>query len=789
MATPRSLRSFFDSTPADLLDSQLSSLALISRTAYEQNQSEIATLRKQIEDKENEISSLIVKRNGVGEDAGASAVGVAVEIGVLEVQITDLRKRNEGLLGENKRISKELESSELKGKAIKAEITRLRSDGSKRSKELEERNLKLSAELLDARTAFSQLQQSIGSQGGMTNGHGIGSNGAMMADNEATLHELRSENEKLLTRLRSSESGRADLQRINKELRTVVKTNENSNVDLQKGNLDLKEQISSLESDNQKLQKRNAKFDMMVEEKEQLEKLVAGLRAEIEKLRAIPPVNNNTGALEAEITKLRSEVEHLNSQLTGNGPTSLQGFEAANKQLASDNTELARENEGLSEESNKLAKRLEDGEKELATRDAEIEILNQRSQRLLDDLNIHKDWEERLRDENIALRSQKDRLLADLDDMERDLRMYRAKAAEPKPLKAPLDKPFEHIPTRKDARRNSGIDPNGAHGQSNRSSISPRGQGVKRPLDKMEGSGKEVSGGVDGNLIGRNANGSNRNFSIRAIASEANGPAPAPPGAASLPARISTSVPTSPTAGRNLIERVNGGLPSRSLFERISLPLPQPPPISPVSHRSEERDIEYLINSTKTGKRCIICRFNGGGHPPDPADLLSVVCGGPLEYLRIMDDRNVGILCFLRPHDAEEFLGYAERNLNGKCVFRDEHCVVDFLWQEKAIKPIEREIAYHVVHYSRSRIFKFHCLPYEISLERCLAKITSLIGDRPLWLNEGVRVKRGREVEVEFMSIRDATEARRLLDAQATSWGGICWCREECDRPIPTTRQ
>ncbi|CAZ83074.1 unnamed protein product [Tuber melanosporum] len=624
----------------------------------------------------------------------------------------------------------------------------------------------------------------------MTNGHGIGSSGAMMADNEATLHELRSEKEKLLTRLRSSESGKADLQRINRELRTVVKTNENSNVDLQKGNLDLKVQISSLESDNQKLQKKNAKFDMMVEEKEQLEKLVVSLQAEIERLRAIPPIDNNTGALEAEITKLQGEVEHLNSQLMGNGPTSLLGFEAANKQLLKDNIELTRKNEGLSEESNKLANRLEAEKREVAARDAEIEILNQRSQRLLDDLNIHKDWEERLRDENVALRSQKDRLLVDLDDMERDLRMYRAKAPEPKPLKALLDKPFEHIPTRKDARRNSGIASNGTHGQSSGTSISPRGQGMKRPLDKMEGSGKEVSGGgADGNLIGGNGNGGNRNFSIRAIASEANGPAPAPSGVAGLPARISTSVPTSPTAGRNPIERVNGGLPSRSLFERISLPLPQPPPISPVSRRSEERDIEYLINSTKTGKRCITCRFNGGGDSPDPADLLSVVCGGPLEYLRVMSDRNMGILCFLRPHDAEAFLAYAERNLNGKRVFHDERCVVDFLWQDKAIKPIEREIAYHVVHYSRSRIFKFHCLPYEISLERCLDKITSLIGDRPLWLNEGLRVQRGREVEVEFMSIRDATEARRLLDAQATSWGGICWCREECDRPIPTTRQ
>ncbi|CUS14979.1 unnamed protein product [Tuber aestivum] len=779
MATPRSLRSFFDSTPADLLDSQLSSLALISRTTYEQNLSEIATLRKQVEDKENEISSLIVKRNGVGVDVGVGAVGVAVEIGVLEVQITELQKRNEGLLGENKRIAKELESSELKGKAIKAEITRLRLDGSKRSKELEERNLKLSAELLDATTAFSQLQQSIGSHGGMTNGHGIGPSSTAVADNEATLRELRSENEKLLTKLRSSESSKADLHRINKELRTVVKTNENSNVDLQKGNLDLKVQISSLESDNQKLQKKTAKFDMMMEGKDQLEKHAASLRAEIERLRAIPPVNNDTGALEAENTKLRSEVEHLNSLLTGDGPNSRRGFEAANKQLVNDNIELTRKYEGLIEENNKLANRFEVEKKKLTTRDSEIEILNQRSQRLLDDLNIHKDWKERLRDENLALRSQKDRLLTDLDDMERDLRIYRAKVAESKVLKAPLDKPFEHIPVRKDVRRNSGIDPNGTHGKSNENSTSPRGHGLKRPLDETEDLGKEVGGGnIDGSLTGGNGDGSSRNFSIRAIASEANGPAPPsmilkpPSGVAALPARISTSVPTSPTAGRNLFDRVNAGLPSRSLFDRISLPLPQPPPISPVSRRSEERDIEHLINSTKTGKRCIVCRFDGAGNLPDPADLLSVVCGGPLESLRITSDRNMGMLCFLRPHDAEEFLDYAERNLNGKRVFRDERCVVEFLWQDKAIKPIEREIAYHVVHYSRSRIFKFHCLPYEIPLERCLTKITSLIGDRPLWLNEGHRFQRGREVEVEFLSIRDATEAKRLLDAQATAWGG-----------------
>ena len=740
----------------------MTSLALISRTVYEQNQAEIATLRKQIEDKEKEISSLIVKKNEVGVSTGVGAVGVAVEIGVLEVQITELQKCKEVLFGENKRISKELESCELKGKAIKAEITRLRLDGSKRSKELEERNLKLSAELLDARTAFSQLQQSIGSQSRMTNGHRIGSSGKMMADSEAT---LRSENEKLLTRLRSTESDKADLHRINQELRIVVEVNEDSNVALQKGNLKLQEQISSLESDHQNLQKKSAKFDM---EEERLKNLVANLRTEIEKLRAIPPVNNETGAREAEMTKLRKELEHLNSQ--------------ANTQLVN-NIELRKENEGLAEENNKLERRFEAESMKLIARDAEIEILSQRSQRFLDDLNIHKDLNDCLKDENLALQSQKESLLADLGDMERDLRTYRAKLAEPKVLQAPLDKPFDHIPSRKDARRNSGIDSNGAHGKSHENSISPRGLGTKRPLDEMEDSGKEAAGDVDYSSIGGNGNGSSRNFSIRAIASGANGP----PGVTNSSTRIGTSVPTSSTTGRNLIKPVRG-LHSRSLFERISLPL-KPPPISPVLRRYEDLEIERLVSSTKTGKRCIICRFDGGGNPPDPADLLSVVCGGPLESLRIMGDRNMGMLCFLRPHDAEEFLDYAERSLNGKRVFRDEHCVVDFLWQDKAIKPIEKEIAYHVVHYSRSRIFKFHCLPFETPLERCLAKITSLIGDRPLWLNEGHRVIHGREVEVEFMSIRDATEAKRLLDAQATAWGGISWCREECDRPIPTSRQ
>ncbi|RPA92697.1 hypothetical protein L873DRAFT_1708883 [Choiromyces venosus 120613-1] len=621
----------------------------------------------------------------------------------------------------------------------------------------------------------------------MTNGHGMGTGNTMMVDNEATLRELENEKEKLLTRLRSSETGKTDLQRINKELKTIVETNENSNVDLQRANLDLKVQISSLESDNQRLQKKNAKFDMMEEEKEQLEKDIASLRAEVERLLAIPPVNN-TGALEAEITRLRNEVGQLNSQLTNDNATSRRGFEMANKQLANENTELKKKNERLAEENNKLAKLFEAEKKKLATRDAEIEILNQPSQRLLEDINKQKDWKEHLREENVSLRLQNDRLLTELDDMKKDLRVYRAKAAE-SILKTPLDKPFELIPLRKDARRNYSIESNVTRGKSNETSISPRGQGVKRLFEEIEDLGQESRvGDAAGNSVGGKGNGSSRNFTIRAIASAANGPTPASSGATTSQIQISTSVPTSPTAGRNLFDRVgNGGFPSRSLFDRISIPLTQPPPSSPVSRRSEEREIEYLVNSTKIGRRCIICRFDGT--PPDPADLLSVVYGGPLEYLRIKDERKMGILYFLRPQDAEDFLLYAERNLNGKRLFREGHCVVDFLWQDKAIKPIEREIAYHVVHYSRSRIFKFHCLPYEIPLEQCLAKITCLIGNRQLWLNQGQESQHGREVEVEFMSIRDATEAKRLLDVQATEWGGISWCKEECDRPIPTRRQ
>jgi len=146
------------------------------------------------------------------------------------------------------------------------------------------------------------------------------------------------------------------------------------------------------------------------------------------------------------------------------------------------------------------------------------------------------------------------------------------------------------------------------------------------------------------------------------------------------------------------------------------------------------------------------------------------------------------------PVKRSPFLNYAERSLNhGQQRIRhasdpSREVTVHFSWNERPVQPIDRGLATSIVHRFRSRVFKFYCVPHRISLRQCLEQITAIVGGSLFMLKEAARVEYGREVEVEFLSVEDAQDAKRRLDSYDSRrplWDGIRFCREECDRPVP----
>ena len=656
-------------------------------------------------------------------------------------------------------------------------------------------------------------------------------------------------NRELLTVVQTNENSNVLLQRKNLDLEVQCSALESENQamhkrdathnKLQEEKETLAKRAADLQTKIESLRADAAKNDTAYQAKlEELNFQITNSRAETDRLRlqVADNISNNRRSSDVAKTSLVDENIRLNTEY-GNASRKL---EEVTKLLLEQKRLVDSRDKKLEEVTNLLMEQT----RLVESRDTEIKKLGEHSKLMQVDIDSRKTEKEKLRKEisilktdNVELQRRKDKLAWELEDLDQSFRIYRQKNQNGRPERPPFGGPPE--PSNRQDRRNSGAAITGAYSRSSGDSPVAATHGSKRPGDELgsanqgsrkrnrDGNGEGNSDGTrtrtqDGNVVpngngygnrdgygyrngngngngngygngngsgNRNGNGDSGNTTIRAGATTE--------GDQSMAAQLS------PVGAARELALVRSGdrpppppplpppppsLPSRSLFDRITNPAS--PHRAP--NRSPDIEVETIVNSARTGRRVIIGRFRGGS--PDIASLVALICGGPIEAIRMADDEDTASIYFLHPHQAESFLQYAERNLNhgqkriGHASDPNRDVSVHFSWNERPVQPIDRELASAIVHHYRSRVFKFYCVPHDISLRQCLEKITTIVGGSSFMLKEAAILEYGREVEVEFLSVEDARDAKRRLDSHNIHqplWDGIRFCKEECDRPVP----
>lgn len=795
MATPRSLRSFFDFTSPDLLDADFSSLMLLSRANHESLQSELVALRAQIVEKDALLSTMFIQQQhgAAAIESKSPATNSAppesqIDFGIREAQVESLTAKVEALIEQKRKLTLALETSQAKSRALTAEVKNVRDRQAREEHEKKyaalEAQYRAVASELEARRAENDsfalerttltakvraLEAAVAAAPPVANVEGMG------------LEALKTDNERLMARLKSFEDGNAALNKNivaqNKTigvLRTVAKTNEQSNVDLQKKNLDLMAEINAMETQYEQTTKRNialeTKIGKVEEEKTsleaQLKKLVdtteSTAQADTQQVESWrKKFEESERTLQAKIKQLGDDInrqgasikqyQEKNQYLVENNTRSLDARKAIEKKLQSAQSERTRLDSELSEVRIKLFR----VEKSTATRSLDLEAANKKlveqNQYLSRRVESQTQTHQGLKNEVEALEERSRRMLSEIHTLRQE--------------KARLNDDIDNLVSQLNARRGS-ADRNDHAKQfptkSNETSTS-NGPATKpqTPVSPKTARGTKRTA-EDQDDTTQTPTASRNNFAIRALADT--------PKPAQTTQPIPTHPPPSPPGQRSLFDRVTQPLqhqqPSdpRSLFDRIN------------TTTSIDHEIDTLITASKDSPRGIFCRFRGP--PLGVADLLDLISGGPLESVRIALEKDVAFLWFLRPRDAAAFMAHAGANKLPN---------FDFAWNEKPVRALDRDLATHVVRYGASRVFVLHCVPNDVPLQR----IASDVGGKRIafWLCEGAggRVAadgrtKGREVVIEFTELRDAVEARKRLAGDF--WCEASWMREECDRAV-----
>ncbi|KAI5795135.1 hypothetical protein EDC01DRAFT_73877 [Geopyxis carbonaria] len=292
-ATPRSLRTFLDSTPLDILDHPLSTLIFVTKAEHERlsaaGASELAQLQQ------------LQQQHKLEEKALKSSLE---EVQILKGRITALEDHNTALENEKKDLLGKVDEVEAKGKVQQSEIVRLR-------------------DALQARAR--QAATPTGPR-----------NSQKQKDDQ--IRFLQKENARLSAELKTSMSTAEGLSRQVEELRQVVPQ---ANTLIEKySSLQAEKDQLALENQNLKAQKEHLTgHNATLEEKltEQTQMATTLWNADIN-LSALQKTN-------AEIVANLRKVEKENKTLA-----------ADNKILTAKNTEMSNENEMLEKQNQKLEK-------------------------------------------------------------------------------------------------------------------------------------------------------------------------------------------------------------------------------------------------------------------------------------------------------------------------------------------------------------------------------------------------------------------------------------------------
>lgn len=699
----------------------------------------------------------------------------------------------DALAEQKRKLTLALETAQAKSRALAAEVKNMRERQAREEHEKKyaalEAQYRTVASELEARRAendrFALERSTLTARvRALESGGGLGAAAAAAAvANREGMEALKIENERLMLRLKAFEDGNAALNKNiaaqNKTigvLKTVANTNEQCNVDLQKKNLDLVAEMNAMETQYEETTKKN----IVLERKNgELEDEKAALVDQLKKLaeKSETASKEDTQQIEALKKKfeesektLRAKINHLQDNinrlvaaikpyqektqyLTENNARFLEDKKAVEKKLQSVQVERARLDSELTEIRIKLF-RAEKSITTISARSADFEDANKKlidqNQYLTRRFETQTQTQQSLKSEIVTLEERSERMLGEIHTLRQDKTR----------LNDDIDNLIRQLNGRKGStERNDQLElfPTKSNGTNNSNGpvikpptpISPgTTRGTKRTAEEQDDTAQTPT--------------SRSNFTIRALADT--------PKASQAAQQIPTHPPPSPSQ-RSLFERVKQppqhqqSSDSRSLFDRIN------------TNTSIDHEIDTLITASKDSPRGVFCRFRGP--PPGVADLLDLISGGPLESVRIALEKDVAFLWFLRPSDASAFMTYsAAKKLPN----------VEFSWNEKPVRTLDKDLATQVVRYGASRVFILHCVPNEVPLPR----IASDVGGKRIafWLCEGATGRvaadgrtKGREVVIEFTELRDAVEARKRLGGDF--WCEASWMKEGCDRAVP----
>ena len=238
----------------------------------------------------------------------------------------------------------------------------------------------------------------------------------------------------------------------------------------------------------------------------------------------------------------------------------------------------------------------------------------------------------------------------------------------------------------------------------------------------------------------------------------------------------------------------------RSLFERVTFPDGRLPPRRP-QPSSQSNSLRApvalgasLLSLSHTERRVLFCRFSGN-YVPKEDQLLAVICGGPVDFVRTVDASRVGFVDFLCPDDAAKFLQYAIAKINGKFKFyerkpgfTDQYSTAEFQWSDTAVKPLDPHIARGVVMEGWSRVLELQTVPESLTVDQICSHVDCEAHKLGFWVEEDVEhvgLDGMRDIRIEFRSIKEAETAFRSLAQQGYPEYGLRFGLEDTRRPVP----
>lgn len=236
--------------------------------------------------------------------------------------------------------------------------------------------------------------------------------------------------------------------------------------------------------------------------------------------------------------------------------------------------------------------------------------------------------------------------------------------------------------------------------------------------------------------------------------------------------------------------------PQRSLFERIQNNSPTTDSFSPIMTVQTSDAISKIMNDAHTMERVLFCRF--AKFTPRLDQFLDFISGGPVEHVRLLDNRRVGHISFVRPADAAAFLKYAEQHLNDiKPIYArvtgedgvsvETSTTFRVSWSETPRRDVDREVAEGLVRHAWSRVLVIERVPKDISELHIMEHVYAFGGKQLEFFIDFANLNPAtgeRDLKLEFTGVRDCAKAYRKLSNGISYGAGVRWGKEGCNRPL-----